>query len=375
MPPPPVEEEEEEAEAPLPPPCELAPEPEEAAEPLPAPLPPVEEEEEAEVPLPPYELEDEPLPPHFEIDEDAEDDAALPASPAPVLPSAPPAPEEEKTATAVRLPAAKKEGTGLMIGLGLGVAVAVGLALQFQSNIGRYEQKNQQLQQELAEYRQATKLQQNLIAETKLASQQVEEAEARVEQLKVERASIREEYTQLAPLRYNSVPLSELMDRAQAACRTLEEQLADLDARMLLYLPPEKLSAEQLQERDTYLKKYAGLYLRARSIGCTAILYRMCAPTLEHYAFNMQPTSASNVANLLDNVFRKERIHSSYRLKALGYNGLRVELVSEVTTADQSLRWSKEIWLLNENGEIMRWNEILSTGDQPSISQGYHIVK
>ena len=375
MPPPPVEEEEE-AEAPLPPPCELAPEPEEEAEPLPAPLPPVEvEEEEAEAPLPPYGLDDEPLPPHFEIDEDAEDDAARPAPPAPVLPSAPPAPEEEKTATAVRLPAAKKEGTGLMIGLGLGVAVAVGLALQFQSNIGRYEQKNQQLRQELAEYLQATKLQQNLIAETKLASQQVEEAEARVEQLKAERASIREEYTQLAPLRYNSVPLSELMDRAQAACRTLEEQLADLDARMLLYLPPEKLSAEQLQERDTYLKKYAGLYLRARSIGCTAILYRMCAPTLEHYAFNMQPTSASNVANLLDNVFRKERIHSSYRLKALGYHGLRVELVSEVTTADQSLRWSKEIWLLNENGEIMRWNEILSTGVQPSISQGYHIVK
>ncbi|MBQ1960988.1 MAG: hypothetical protein II349_05645 [Akkermansia sp.] len=309
------------------------------------------------------EVEDEPLPPPFD---------AAPVSPVPES-----APETAKVSlqSVLATLVAKMKGAWLAISLGIGAAVAAALAVQFQGHIERIEQNIAQHQQELVACQEQTKKELALLAETKVAAQQVEETRAQMEQAAVDCDKARAEYRELAPLRYNSLPFDELMARGQSTVRQLEVQIEDLDTRKGLYLPPEKLTTKQLRERAAYLKKYVELYLRARTIGCTVVLHRMCADVVEHYACGMQRAESSEVAQLLDRAYTRERVHASYRLHALGFNGLTVELVSEVTVPGLEPQWSKETWKMNEAGAIVRWAETLSSGEPPTLSQGFCRVK
>ena len=62
---------------------------------------------------------------------------------------------------------------------------------------------------------------------------------------------------------------------------------------------------------------------------------------------------------------------ASLELRAMGYNGVHVELILKEHDAN---RWHKEMWRVNEEGRIFRWNEEISTEKEPALSAGFRSV-
>lgn len=335
----------------------------------PPPLPPDwDEDDEKKIVLPPpapvEEEESEPLPASFEM---------VPPPPAPeeeieeeepnYMPPPPPPP----------CPAQKK-GNGIVITLSVVALFALMLGIQWQGNKSRAESKLVQLQEELAQQQKKTKEKSDTLDKAERLQKKIEEGETAREALMADSKESRNYIMELQQIIRSGRTASGEIEKVQKSMAELEGTLADLERRISLYLPPNQLTEEKLKERDAQLKKLACTYLKARSIGCTTIMEKMCANRLQHHANAMNMTYASRVAGVMDSEYKSYSGRRMYKPCTLAYNGVRVELVSEVITPGSPNQWCREWWTFNEDGFIIRWDERITTGKQPTMSEGYRTV-
>ena len=333
-----------EEDEPLPPPFEVA---------FPPPLPVEEAEEEPLPPAPPAEeAEEEPLPPAPPVEEDV--DTFIPPPPPP--------------------PAPQKKGNGPIIAMSVVTVFALMLGFQWQGNINRVNADVQKQQSELTEQQEQTKIHTDVLNKAEQLKKEIEEKTAKNEAICAEGRKAEEERDALRQILRSGRSVSHEMERLQADCEKMENLINNLDSRIAYYLPPEQLSAEKLRERDEYLRRLACTYLRARTIGCTILIKKMCANRLRHHLNAMQMTYADRVAGAMDSEFKGYSGKRMFSPISLAYSGVRVEVLSEVTSPGKPKQWCKECWTFNEEGEIIRWEEHLTSGAQPALSEKFRHI-
>lgn len=324
-------------------------------------LPPpalVEEMEEEEEPLPaPFEMAP-PPPAPADAEEEAEEEEELGYMPPPPPPPSP----------------TRKKGNGIVITLSVVAFFAFMLGIQWQGNKSKTEEKLAQLQEELAQQQEITADKKDTLAKAELLQKKIEEGKATREALMAESKENRNYIMELQQIIRSGRTATNEIERIQKSMAELEGHLADLERRISLYLPPDQLTDEKRKERDEQLKKLVCTYLKARSIGCTIVMEKMCANRLQHHANAMNMTYASRVAGVMDSEYKSYSGRRVYKPCALAYNGVRVELLSEVTSPGSPNQWCREWWTFNEEGFIIRWDERITTGNQPALSEGYRTV-
>ncbi|MBQ3240208.1 MAG: hypothetical protein IJB00_03390, partial [Akkermansia sp.] len=347
--PPPVEEEEQPMPI-IPPPVE------EEEQPLPIIPPPVEEEEQP-MPIipPPVEEEEQPMPvfpPPVEEEE----------QPMPIIP--PPVGDEDELPPA--LPEPRKKGTGVAVLLGVAAFIAAAVGFQIQGRVIEQEKEQADLNTQIAKANDRLNCALEELREMEKTEKLIAESESRYKELREESQTLQNEHNEL---NYYSATgqLERDLSRLQDSITVLEQQSAEYDRLLELYLTPSELPEEKLKQRDTDLLKMAALYTEARRKGAWNILRFMYADNIAHPKSGNSPRRASNVLQAQ----RTSDTAFSYKLSAVGYSGVKVELILK-SEADNSVL--KEIWTLNEAGRISRIKEEVGSSDRQSLSEGFRNI-